>query len=126
MVRDSGGHTGGGMVYAILAQILSLLIDLLTSRRRSAAAKDLEILVLRQQLRVLQRTQAHPPHPSPWEKLALAVLTAKLKAVAKRARHPWRQSIMLFTPETILRWHRTVIRRKWTFTQRRTGGRPRI
>jgi hypothetical protein len=113
------------MVFAILAQVLSLLLDLLTGRR-SEEAKELEILVLRQQLRVLQRTQAHPPRPSRWEKLALAVLTAKLKEIAKQGRHPWRHSIVLFTPETILRWHRDLVRRQWAFRHRRTGGRPRI
>src|SRR5262249_30021424 len=75
--RMSGSHamSGGGMVYAIVAQVLSLLVDLLSGGQRSEQAKELEILVLRQQLRVLQRTQAHPPQPSRWEKLALAVLT---------------------------------------------------
>jgi putative transposase len=114
------------MIFNVLAHMISLMIDLLVGRRRSEQAKDLEILVLRQQLRVLQRTQAHPPQPSRWEKLILAVLTAKLKKVAKRARHPWRQSVLLFTPETIMRWHRDLVRRKWRFTHRRTRGRPRI
>src|SRR5262249_42195353 len=125
--RMSGSHamSGGGMVYAIVAQVLSLLVDLLSGGRRSEQAKELEILVLRQQLRVLQRTQAHPPQPSRWEKRALAVLTAKLKEVAQGVCSPWRQSLLLFTPETILRWHRDLVRRKWTFRHRRIGGRPR-
>jgi hypothetical protein len=114
------------MIFSMLAHILSLVIDLRIAGRRSEVAKDLEILVLRQQLRICQRTQTHPPHPTRWEKLTLAVLTAKLKEVAKRARHPWRQSLLLFTPETILRWHRDLARRKRTFTHKRRGGRPHI
>ena len=38
----------------------------------------------------------------------------------------WGQSIFIFTPETILRWHRELVKRKWTFKQRRRSGRPRI
>jgi transposase InsO family protein len=114
------------MIFSVLAQILSVVIDLLARGRHTEQAKDLEILVLRQQLRVLQRTQAHPPRPSRWEKLTLAVLTAKLKAAAKGVGHPWHQSLVLFTPETILRWHRDLVRRQWTFKRRETGGRPPI
>jgi hypothetical protein len=114
------------MIFSVLAYILSRVVDLLTGGRRSEQAKDLDILLLRQQLRILQRTQMHPPRPTRWEKLTLAVLTGKLKDVAKKARYPWRHSVLLFTPETILRWHRDLVRRKWTFTHKRRGGRPRI
>jgi transposase InsO family protein len=82
--------------------------------------------VLRQQLRVLQRTQRHPPRPSRWEKLTLAVLTAKLKAIAAGGCCPWHPSLVLFTPETVLRWHRALVRRKWTYRQHRAAGRPRL
>jgi putative transposase len=37
----------------------------------------------------------------------------------------WRQSLVLFSPETLLRWHRELVRRKWTF-RHRAGGRPPI
>ncbi len=114
------------MIFSVLAHILAFVIDLCTGGRRSEQAKDLEILVLRQQLRILQRTQTHPPRPTRWEKLTLAVLTATLKDVAKKVRHPWRHSLLLFTPETILRWHRDLVRRKWTFRHKRLGGRPHI
>ena len=75
---------------------------------------------------MLQRTQVPARRPSRWEKLTLAVLTSKLKAVATRARCLWRPSLLLFTPETVLRWHRDLVRRKWTFRQRRVAGRPRV
>jgi hypothetical protein len=51
--------------------------------------------VLRQQLRILQRTQTRPLRPTRWEKLTLAVVTVRLKEVAKTARHPWRQNLFL-------------------------------
>ncbi len=114
------------MIFSVLAHILSFLIDLLTCGRRTEQAKVLEILLLRQQLHVLQRTHTHPPRPSRWENLTLAVLTAKLQAMAKVVRHPWRHNVVLFTPETILRWHRDLVRRTWTFPRRVPGGRPRL
>lgn len=36
------------------------------------------------------------------------------------------QSLLLFTPEMVLRWHRELVRRKWTFPHRRAAERPRI
>lgn len=111
------------MFWSILAQILSFLLDLATVQRRSNQAKDLEILVLRHQLRVLQRRLPHPSRPSRWEKLTLAI---KLRDLAPGLRTPWCQSILLFKPDTILRWHRQLVRQKWIFRQRTTPGRPSI
>jgi putative transposase len=108
------------MFWWTLARILSLLIDLATSR----TDKDLEILVLRYQLRVLQRTLPHQPCPSRWQRLVLAVLAAKLRSMSLREGTHWRQSILLFRPETILQWHRDLVRRKWTFVHTRASGRP--
>ncbi len=48
------------MLYLLLAQIVSLLFDLFAIARRSQPDKDLEILLLRQQLRILQRR--YPKH----------------------------------------------------------------
>lgn len=45
------------MLSFLVAHLCSLLLTVLTARRRSAAAKDLEILALRHQLAVLQRRQ---------------------------------------------------------------------
>ncbi len=114
------------MFWSILAQFLSFLLDLAFVRRRFDRAKDVEILVLRHQLRVLQRRLPHPPRPSRWEKLALAILAIRLRDLARGLRIPWTQSILLFQPDTILRRHRQLVRQKWTFCQRRTPGRPSI
>jgi hypothetical protein len=79
--------------------------------------KDLEILVLRHQLRVLQRT-ASPPR--------LRTIDRVLLAAASRVLPRERWVAFLVTPATLLRWHRELVRRKWTY--RRTGrpGRPPI
>ena len=80
-------------------------------------AKELEILVLRHQLRVLQRTSGRPK---------LKPIDRLLLAAASRAIPRDRWVTFLVTPATLLRWHRELVRRKWTY--RRTGrpGRPPI
>jgi len=112
------------MLYLILANLVSLLLDLFAIHRRSEQHKDLEILLLRQQLRILQRQHLHMPRVSRTEKVALAVLAAKLAGLGCGAKATLNQALLLFKPDTVLRWHRDLVRRKWTFKQLRTGGRP--
>jgi putative transposase len=85
-----------------------------------------EILLLRQQIRILQRARTRPPRRSWWEKLPLTILAAQLIQGTMHARARLSQSMLLFSPETVLRWHRELVRRKWTFPHRRAAGRPRI
>jgi transposase InsO family protein len=68
--------------------------------------KDVEIAVLRHQLIVLQRQIARPRY-APSDRLVLATLAKLLP------RDRWR--IFLVTPGTLLRWHRDLIRRRWTY-----------
>ena len=113
------------MVWLVLAHIVPFIIDLLiVAARRPDRDADLEILLLQHQVRLLQRRQPRRPRPSRWEKLALAVLAAKL---ARRSTGPGRRlerCIALFKPETVLRWHRELVRRKWAFAHRGPAGRP--
>jgi putative transposase len=76
-------------------------------------AKDVEIAVLRHQLAVLRRQVARPRY-TPADRMVLATL-AKLLAGDR-----WQ--IFLVTPSTLLRWHRELVRRRWTYP---TGGRRR-
>src|SRR5512133_4271108 len=103
------------MLWSMVGSVLSLLFDLASSTRKSDQAKDLEILILRHRLRILQRTLPHRQRPSGWEKLILAVLAARLQELGRCASSHWRRSALLFKPETMLRWHRELVRRKWTF-----------
>jgi putative transposase len=102
------------------------MTDVAARRRRCRQTTALREVVMRHQLRILHRTQARRVRPARWEKLTLAVLVAKLRKHAHGARAKWRQSLLLFSPETVLTWHRELVRRKWTFGRRRRGGRPRI
>jgi hypothetical protein len=52
------------------------------------------------------------------------VLVAKLKQSTRRPANQLRDFIRLFQPETVLRWHRQLVRHRWTYAQNNKGGRP--
>ena len=114
------------MIFLLLQHLVSCLLDLSTVARRSDRDKDMEILLLRQQLRILQRKQPRSPRISRWEKLSLLVVAGKLTTLTNNSRVRLSQVVFLFKPETVLKWHRELVRRKWTFTSRRPEGRPAI
>ena len=104
------------LVYLLLRTLVARMIG--TGRRgRDDGAEDLEILVLRHQLRMLQRTAGRPK---------LRPIDRVLLAATSRAIPRDRWVAFLVTPATLLRWHRELVRKKWTY--RRTGrpGRPPI
>src|SRR5690348_8220491 len=103
-------------VYLVL-HIFRLLLDLLATRRLSDQQKDLEILLLRHQLRILQRKlpNSRSPRISVWEKGSLAVLAAQFKSLTKGEGKRLDEAILLFKPDTVPKWHRQLVRRKWTF-----------
>src|SRR5450631_255180 len=75
--------------------------------RRAEAWKAAEILILRHQLAVLQRRQPRRPKLN-WADRAL--LAALLGVIPKARRQGLR---LLVTPDTIVRWHRDIVRRRW-------------
>jgi putative transposase len=80
---------------------------------REDAWKTAEILILRHQVAILQRHQARRPKLT-WADRALL---ATLLGVIPRAR---RQRLrLLVTPDTIMRWHRDIVRRRWAARSRR-------
>src|SRR6476660_2745891 len=92
------------------------LLSWMVLHTRSDTANEIEILVLRHQLAVLQRREPRPRIN--WtDRAVIAVLTRLLPA---RRRHGF-----LVTPATILRWHRHLVHRRWTTPPGRAG-RPAI
>jgi len=103
------------MIWFILRHLFSSLLSIFSLSRLSDPEKDLEILVLRHQLAILQRKLKHPIKPTRIEKMTLAVLVVKLKHFSRKSTNHFRDLILIFQPKTIFRWHRDLVRRKWTF-----------
>ena len=114
------------MIYNLIRCIVSLVLDLLTTVRVSANEKDLEIVLLRQQLRILERKAQTKVRLSRPEKLILVVLVDKLKGHRQRVHDRLGACLVLVKPETVLKWHRELVRRKWCFQRPNVGGRPRL
>jgi putative transposase len=98
-------------VYVFACRLLELIV-LLGRRDRS---KELEILVLRHELAILRRQVARPKL-TPRDRLLLATLSRVLP------RRSW--PVFFVTPETLLRWHRRLVARRWTYPHRRPGRPP--
>jgi putative transposase len=82
---------------------------------RPCRSKELEILVLRHELAMLRR-QARQPKLTRADRALLAALSRSLQRVA------W--AGFPVKPETLLRWHRQLVARRWTYTHRAPGRPP--
>ena len=91
---------------------LRRLLELVLLRFRSEREKEIEILLLRHQLRVLER-QVGRPRLSEADRALLAALSQVLP------RRAW--GSFFVTPATLLRWHRELVARRWTYPHRRPG-----
>jgi hypothetical protein len=88
--------------------------------------KDLAILLLRRQLRIVERQEECGPQIPCWQKVPLAMLAMRLKKQARGGKAALAASVRLFKPATVIGRHRALVRRKWTYKQESKPGRPPI
>jgi putative transposase len=105
------------VLLSLVYRLVRCLFGLLAVLVRSDLSKDVELLVLRQENQVLRRQAGRRPRWDHADRLWIAALSRLVD------RHRWAE-IFPVTPATILRWHRHLIARKWTFTDRHRPGRP--
>jgi putative transposase len=103
------------VVFSFLYVAFRALLGALVRCRRGLDAKDLELLVLRHEVAVLRRQGARPKLRAA-DRALLAAAACHLPASARGAR--------LVTPRTLLRWHRALVRRKWSQSPGRRGRPP--
>jgi putative transposase len=100
------------VLYVALRRMLGLVLP----RSHSDESKEVEIVVLRDKLHVLRR-QVSRAQPRPADRVFLAAASRLL------GRSLWRGCFV--TPETLLRWHRELVSRRWRYP-RRGPGRPAL
>ena len=103
------------MLVSVLYVVVCRLLELIVLVVRGDRGKELEILVLRHELSILCR-QAGQPRFEPHDRLLLTALSRLLP------RRNW--NIFPVRPETLLRWHRRLVARRWTYPHRRPGRPP--
>jgi putative transposase len=92
--------------------IVSLLLTLRASLRNRAALQ-LEILALRHQLDVVNRSRLQRVRLTPADRLLWVWLSKRW--------NDWRAAVVIVKPETVLAWHRRGFRLFWTWKSRRRG-----
>src|SRR5438067_7815075 len=86
------------MSFLLLHVVVTFALDLVHALTRSERDRVLELVLLRQQLRGYERKARQPPRPARWAKVMLATVASKLPDLSRVA--------LVFTPATLLRWHR--------------------
>lgn len=105
------------MLFSLVYRLLRCLFGLLVMLLRSDLSKEAELLVLRHENQVLRRQVRGRPQRDHLDRLWLAALSRLVH------RRRWAE-VFPVTLATILRWHRRLVARKWTYTDRRRPGRP--
>src|SRR5438128_4138452 len=103
---------GGSVLFSLCYLVLRRVLQLVVLRWRSNEFKELEIVVLRHELAIL-RPQTSRPAMTTVDRLFLAAASRVLPKAA------WWSFII--TPATLLRWHRRLVAKRWTYAH--PGGR---
>jgi putative transposase len=99
--------------------LITRLTEWLRLSRREETWNTAEILILRHQLAVLQRRQPRRPNLNWADRALLATLFSLIPKAHRRGLR------LLVTPDTVMRWHRDIVRRRWAArSMRGKTGRP--
>ena len=101
--------------------MMSVLLSLFLTLRNSALSRaelQLELLALRHQLQVLERSRPFRPRLSRADRL--------LWVWFSHVWHEWRTALVIVKPETVIAWHRRGFRLLWVWKSRRRMGRPTV
>ena len=101
-----------------MTSVLMPLLAMLRGVLRSRTALHLEVLALRHQLQVLQRSQPR--------RLRLSSADRWLWAWLSRTWSGWRTALVIVKPDTVVAWHRKGFRLFWTWKSRQRTGRPAV
>src|SRR6476659_5615665 len=104
------------MPFALLFAAFALVLDLLHAVTRSRRDLAVEVVALRQQVRMYQRQATRAPRLARWDKVLLVAILTRYRALAS--------AVVIVQPDTVLRWHREIVRRQWTYGTTPKRGRP--
>ena len=89
------------MVDWIVLHFLRFIFDVMTVSHLSEREKDVQILLLRQQLRIVERKQPHAPRLPRWQKLSSALGAGWMRRRGKAGQAKLREVSLLFQPQTL-------------------------
>jgi len=92
------------VVYLLVRRVFALIV----LRGRGEASKDVELLVLRHEVAVLRRQVSRPR----FERADRVLLAALARLLSREL-----QAHRIVTPAKLLRWHRSLVARRWTYRQ---------
>src|SRR5450759_2515619 len=100
---------------AFVYRLFVTLVELMIVRGKPRRVLEAEVIALRHQVAVLQRTSKRPELTD----IDRGVIAGLARVVPRRVRHRF-----IVTPDTLLAWHRRLAAARWVYPQRRPG-RPR-
>jgi hypothetical protein len=105
------------LFFALVYLLLRHVVRLTAGSSNELLHTEVELMVLRHQLKVLKRRVSRP---------RLRRSDRLFMAAVSRALPRARWSSFVVSPQTLLRWHRELVRRKWIYKRSSVGGRPPI
>ena len=105
------------MLFSLFYVAVRRLLRLLVPGHEAIRSAEVELLVLRHEVKVLRRQVRRPAY----RRRDRVLLTAASRLLPRAS---W--AAFLVTPQTLLRWHRELVRRKWTYRRPGVPGRPPV